>query len=263
MPGETQNQPNTPKHTEWDDLASEVPFQGQQNTQPKDVAEQSPDQKPDRSVGDWYRTMLEEVDLNTDDFTERFRAGEIYEDKTKYIANKITEIDYIDDLDDDKIKTYQLAGWPENLDELTTVQPYKRQSDDKYPPEIAQLLAPSSEREYKVASARPLYSMSGDGSFVIKITPEELAQQYTQNEDGSFHNTELLRIIRAQPEEFTLIGSEQLQEADQEQFGHEVYAMPFTEYFTAPVDPQNPNSIPTTGRRTETVIRSGYGPIKG
>ena len=207
--------------------------------------------------------MLEEVDLNTEDFTERFRAGEIYEDKTKYIANKITEVDYIDDLDDDKVKTYQLIGWPENLDELSTVQPYKRQSDDKYPPEIAQLLAPSSEREYKVAATRPLYRMSGDSNFTITVTPEELAQQYIQNEDGSFHNTKLLRIVRAKPEEFTLIGREQLQEADQEQFGHEVYTMPFTEYFTVPVDPQDPDNIPTTGRHTETVIRSDYEPIKG
>lgn len=270
MPGENNPNSNSQNQeqaqTAWDDLAQAVPFQ--EETAHDAVAESTNTseklQESAQTVGDILRNWYTEVDLTTGEFTERFRQSKIYEDATKYTAQKITDIQYIDDLHGDgQVKVMQVEGWVENPDELAYVQPYKRDESHEYPEEIAAIMAPSSDHQCKVVGAKPLYKLAGDAARYYTATPEEFAEQYAENEDGTYHNTELLRIVKAKPEEKLTMDKEQLEAADKEarQEGT-LYALPMTEYFTAPVDLHDPNNVPTQGRRAEMSIRSGYGPIE-
>lgn len=252
-----------PSPSEWDTISHEVPFQGEaQDVNQDSITENATEQKPPRMIGEWYRKMLNEIDLTTDEITERFREGKIYEDQDKYSVEKITSVKYIDGLHGDaKIRIMTINDWP---DELTYVQPYKRDESRQYPKGIAELIAQSSDRQCAVIETTPLYKVAGEignGSFRT-ITPEHFNQYFTENEDGTFHNTELLRIIKAKPEEQFSMSKEQLEEADQMAMEDEMYALPLTEYITAPVDLQSPENIPVHGRRTEMSIPAGYGPIE-
>lgn len=246
------NQTET-SQTEWDTLSQEVPFQGEEV--------EKPEQKRSRNMGESYRKMYHEVDLSADEYTERFREGKIYEDAAKYRATPYTEIHYIDETPDGEHSgTVEVEGW---IDDLATVQPYKRDLSRKYPPAIENLLAPSSDRECKVTKLEKLYRVNSDGYSERGVTPEEFNQQYIENEDGTFHNTELLRIIKAKPEETWHMDKETLELADKTEYESGIlYAFPMTEYFTAPVNLGDPDDIPKTGRRAVMDIRPGYGFIK-
>ncbi len=256
------NQEQGSSSNSWDTLAQDVPFQPDTPDVNQDAStENTAEQKPLKTVGEWYRSMLSEIDLTTDEMTERFREGKIYEDQDKYSAEKITNVDYIDDFHGDgKIRTMTVSGWP---DGLTYVQPYKRDESRQYPKGIAEIIAPSSDHQCAVVKTTPLYRLVGQIEKSSQtVSPTYLDQHYTKNEDGTFHNTELLRIIKAKPEEQLSIDKEQLKEADQTAMEDAIYILPVTEYLTAPVDLQDPENIPLHGRRTEMSIPAGYGPIE-
>lgn len=227
--------------TSWDTLGQQVPFQA--------AVEETPDRKQPKTVGEWYREWgIQEVDLNSEAFNQRFEEAAICEDTTEYIAKPVTKIQFIVDPEQGGPSGITVDGW---LGGST-----------------AESISPSVKiylEKFKIASAEQLYNLSGDDTYGgYTISPEELAQQYTQNQNGTYHNPELLRIIKATPEEMFTIDRESLQEADASALDGDgpAQALHFTEYYTAPVDPANPDLIPTTGRRAVPTIRSGYKPIQ-
>lgn len=243
MPGESHNtdKPKSDQPTKWDTLGEEVPFQGNQDK--PIISEQ--EKQPQKTVGEWYSTMLDVVDLNSEDFEERFQAAEIYEDTTRYTAEPVTKITY--KVDQDRSSWMIVNG---RIDDSASKQ---------IAPQILKRM-----QNLDIVSTENLYNIIGENSQrEDTITPEELAEQYTTNEDGTLHNPTLLRIIKAKPEELFTIDKEAMEKAMQtpKERG-QIYAMPQTEYYIAPVDPSQPDVIPTNGRKAVISVRSGYKPIQ-